>query len=83
MEQMATEPVRGHYRGSHIFNFVAKRAGFPLDQFNFLLAEVLALIFAFCFRRYLPPKPNNVIKRHLVGKTIDAIEFYVHLSFSS
>mgnify|MGYP007021847415 FL=1 len=67
------ESIHDHYRGSKIFSSVAKQAGLPLDQFNFLLAEVLALIFAFCFRRYLPPKPNNVIKRHLVGKIIEIV----------
>jgi cytochrome c oxidase subunit IV len=68
MDQYATDLARSHYRGSHIFSFVAKRAGVQVDQFNFLLAETLALIFAICFRHYLPPKPSNLIKRHLVGK---------------
>lgn len=68
MEQPIGDVVRGHYRGSHIFSFVAKRTGLQIDQFNFIFAEILALIFAICFRRYLPPKPSNLIKRHLVGK---------------
>ena len=68
MDQLASNATHMHYRGSHIFSFVAKYTGLPIDQFNFLLAEILALIFAICFRRYLPPKPNNLIKRHLIGR---------------
>lgn len=70
MDQPMGEGIRGHYRGSHIFSFVAKRTGLQIDQFNFIFAEFLALIFAICFRRYLPPKPSNLIKRHLIGKTL-------------
>jgi hypothetical protein len=70
MDQLAANATRSHYRGSHIFSFIAKHTGLPLDQFNFLLAELLALIFAICFRRYLPPKPSNLIKRHLIGRMI-------------
>jgi hypothetical protein len=55
------------YKGSHIFEPVAIMAGIPLDQFNFLLSEILALIFALCFRRFLPPRPSNTFTRHLVG----------------
>lgn len=68
MEQPAGDLGRSHYRGSHIFSFVAKRTGLQIDQFNFILAQILALIFAICFRRYLPPKPSNLIKRHLLGR---------------
>lgn len=55
------------YKGSFIFSNIASAAGLPIDQFNFLLSEVLALIFAICFRRFLPPKPSNTFIRHLVG----------------
>lgn len=68
MDQSAGNLTRGHYKGSHIFSFAAKYAGLQVDQFNFIFAEILALIFAICFRRYLPPKPSNLIKRHLVGR---------------
>jgi hypothetical protein len=68
MDIPAGDSSRSSYRGSHIFNFVAKYTGLPIDQFNFLLAEILALIFAICFRRYLPPKPSNLLKRHLIGR---------------
>jgi len=61
---------RSTYRGSHIFSFAAKYAGLQVDQFNFLFAEILALIFAICFRRYLPPKPSNLIKRHLTASLL-------------
>ncbi len=68
MDRPADDLSRSHYRGSHIFSFAAKYTGLPIDQFNFFLAEMLALIFAICFRRYLPPKPSNLIKRHLIGR---------------
>ena len=68
MDQPTNDPNHLTYKGSQMFSFIAKRVGLPTDQFNYLLAEILALIFAICFRRYLPPKPNNLIKRHLVGK---------------
>jgi cytochrome c oxidase subunit IV len=73
MEQTADISSRSHYRGSHIFSFAAKYAGLQVDQFNFLLAETLALVFAICFRRYLPPKPSNLIKRHLIGRMFYSI----------
>ena len=69
MDQPASDPSQSSYRGSHIFSFAAKYSGLQLDQFNFILSELLALVFAICFRRYLPPKPSNVLKRHLTGKT--------------
>ncbi|CAF3579353.1 unnamed protein product [Rotaria sp. Silwood1] len=75
MDQPVSDSNRSSYRGSHIFNFAAKRTGLPIDQFNFLIAEILALIFAICFRRYLPPKPNNVLKRHLIGQGSGRGEF--------
>jgi hypothetical protein len=67
MDQTISDLHQSSYRGSHIFSFAAKYVGIQIDQFNFLLSEILALIFAICFRRYLPPKPNNLIKRHLIG----------------
>ena len=67
MDQPVGDPNHSSYRGSHIFGFAAKFAGIQVDQFNFLLSELLAFIFAICFRRYLPPKPSNLIKRHLIG----------------
>lgn len=67
MDQTVASGQQSTYRGSHIFSYFAKSAGLPIDQFNFLISELLAFIFALCFRRYLPPKPSNVIKRHLIG----------------
>jgi hypothetical protein len=76
MDQLVGNITRSSYRGSHIFSFAAKYTGLPIDQFNFILAEILALIFAICFRRYLPPKPSNVIKRHLVGRLFHIFNFH-------
>ncbi|CAF0779940.1 unnamed protein product [Rotaria sordida] len=70
MDQPVSNSSRSTYRGSHIFSFAAKRTGLPIDQFNFLTAEILALIFAICFRNYLPPKPNNLLKRHLIASLL-------------
>ncbi|CAF1507123.1 unnamed protein product [Didymodactylos carnosus] len=58
------------YKGSHIFRSITKYIGLPVDQFNFILAQTVALILAICFRRYLPPKPENTIKRHLLSAFI-------------
>ncbi len=56
------------YKGSHILSPVANMTGLPIDRFNFLFSEILALIFAIFFRRFLPPKPSNTLIRHIVGK---------------
>ena len=57
------------YKGSYILSPIADMAGLPIDQFNFLFSEILALILAICFRRFLPPKPSNTLPRYLVGMT--------------
>ena len=57
------------YKGSYVFSSIASSTGLPIDQFNFLLSELLALILAIGFRRLLPPKPSNTLLRHLVGRT--------------
>ena len=68
MDQPAGDSNGSTYKGSYIFSPIADMAGLPIDQFNFLLSEILALIFAICFRRFLPPKPSNTFIRHVVGK---------------
>jgi hypothetical protein len=67
MDQFSSNINDSTYKGSHIFSPLASMAGLPLDQFNFLLSQVLGLIFAVCFRNFLPPKPSNTFSRHLVG----------------
>jgi hypothetical protein len=67
MDQPITNSNGSTYKGSHILSPVAIMSGLPLDQFNFILSELLVLIFAICFRRFLPPKPSNTLTRHLVG----------------
>jgi hypothetical protein len=74
MDQPASNTSGSTYQGSHLLSPIANMAGLPIDQLNFLLSEVLALIFGICFRRLLPPKPSNTFTRHLVGMIID---FYV------
>ncbi len=68
MDQLVGDANGSTYKGSHILSPVANMTGLPIDQFNFLLSEILALIFAICFRRFLPPKPSNTLTRHIVGK---------------
>ena len=75
MNQDTSNTIYTIYRGSRIFSPIAKYVGLPLDQFNCVFTEILALIFAICFRRYLPPKPNNLLKRHLVSKSFST-EYY-------
>ncbi len=67
MDQPVDNANISTYRGSNIFSPVANMAGLPIDQFNFLFSELLALIFAIIFRRFLPPKPSNTFTRHVVG----------------
>jgi len=55
------------YQGSHALKFVADTVGLPLDQFNFLVVQFVALISGFLFRRYMRPCPKNTLKRHLVA----------------
>ena len=57
------------YKGSYVFSSIAASTGLPIDQFNFLLSELLALILAIGFRRLLPPKASNTLTRHVVGMT--------------
>ena len=38
----------------------------PIFKFNFMLAQLIALIGGLFFRVYLKPCPNNTLKRHLV-----------------
>ncbi|CAF4315432.1 unnamed protein product, partial [Adineta steineri] len=66
MDQSADNINGSTYKGLFIFSSIAASAGLPIDQFNFLLSELLALIFALIFRRFLPPKPSNTMTRHIV-----------------
>lgn len=68
MDQSSSGLNGSTYKGSFIFSPIASMAGLPIDQFNFLLSEVLALIFGILFRRLLPPKPSNTFSRHIVGR---------------
>ena len=69
MDQPLGNSNSSTYKGSYLFDSVASTAGLPIDQFNFLFSEILALILGIVFRRLLPPKPGNTLSRHLVGMT--------------
>ncbi|CAF0960371.1 unnamed protein product [Adineta steineri] len=70
MDQSADNINGSTYKGLFIFSSIAASAGLPIDQFNFLLSELLALIFALIFRRFLPPKPSNTMTRHIVASLL-------------
>ncbi|CAF0713092.1 unnamed protein product [Brachionus calyciflorus] len=55
------------YHGSRLFSFVSDSIGLPLDQLNFLISQIFAIIFGLLFRANLKPCPQNTLKRHLVG----------------
>ncbi|CAF5133160.1 unnamed protein product, partial [Rotaria sp. Silwood1] len=61
MDQPAGDSSTSSYTGSRLLTPVANILGLPIDQFNFLFAELLSLIFAICFRRFLPPKQSNIL----------------------
>lgn len=69
MDQQTVEDLNGStYQGSFLFGPVAEKAGLPIDQFNFLFSEVVALVLAILFRRFFPARPANTFTRHLLGK---------------
>ncbi len=58
------------YQGSHLFASLAIRVGLSIDQLNFLIAEGVALFIGILIRKYVRPKGNNVLKRHLICSLI-------------
>ncbi|CAF2769942.1 unnamed protein product [Rotaria sp. Silwood2] len=70
MEQSAGDTTSSSYTGSRFLSPVANMVGLTVDQFNFIFSELLSLILAMCFRRFLPPKPSNILPRHLVASLI-------------
>ncbi|RNA20896.1 lysophospholipid acyltransferase 1 [Brachionus plicatilis] len=55
------------YHGSKLFSFVSESIGLPIDQLNFLISQISAIIIGLFFRSYLKPCPQNTLKRHLVS----------------
>ncbi|KAL7638236.1 UNVERIFIED_CONTAM: hypothetical protein RMT77_010800 [Armadillidium vulgare] len=56
--------LKEFYLGSRKFQFVADAVGLPIDQVNFILAQVLALLFAYFFRVFLHPNNVSSASRH-------------------
>lgn len=82
MDQPAGDVNASHYKGSQLMGPIANMTGLPIDQFNFLFSEILALILALCFRRFLPPKPSNTLTRHVVGMIFKSyIHFFLLITF--
>ena len=71
MDQPSSALNGSTYKGSKFLSPVADMAGLPIDQFNFLFSEVLALILAICFRSFLPPERSNTTLGHVIGKLCD------------
>lgn len=62
------------YTGSRLLLPIVDITGLPVDQLNFVFAELLALIFSMLYRRFLPPKPSNILTRHIVGMIFSRIK---------
>ncbi|CAF0911884.1 unnamed protein product [Rotaria sordida] len=73
MDQPAGDESTARYTGSRFLSPIADTVGLRIDQFNFLVTETLALIFAMCFRHFLPPKSSNTLPRHLVDKILSIL----------
>ena len=54
------------YQGSQLFASLSSRVGLSADQLNFLIAEGVALFIGIFIRKYVRPRGNNVLKRHLI-----------------
>lgn len=55
------------YQGSRLLEFIADSAGIQIDQFNFFLSQIIALVSGLFFRSYLKPCPQNTLRRHLIA----------------
>lgn len=62
-----SKPVRGaFYRGSHLFNPLAKFMHVPLDQINFVICSLVTFVIGQFMRHKLPPKLYSARVRALV-----------------
>lgn len=59
--------MSSHYAGSRMLEFVSSSVGMPLDQFNFVVCQLVSIASGFFFRAYLKPGPQNTLRRHLVA----------------
>ena len=54
------------YQGSRMFEFISSSLGLPVDQFNFMFSQIIAIASGLFFRAHLKPCPQNTLRRHLV-----------------
>ncbi|XP_059898176.1 lysophospholipid acyltransferase 2b [Gadus macrocephalus] len=64
---MATETVSPACTGSSLLQPISEIINLPLDQVNFVVCQLCALLTAFWFRLYLHPKRSSPFIRHVVA----------------
>ncbi|XP_022239812.1 lysophospholipid acyltransferase 1-like [Limulus polyphemus] len=58
---------REFYAGSRTFEWLALIVGLPIDQFNFLICQFIALLLAIVYKKILPPNKVTPEIRHTVA----------------
>ncbi|ESO86086.1 hypothetical protein LOTGIDRAFT_129765 [Lottia gigantea] len=58
------------YAGSRLLTPLSETIGLPIDQVNFLVCQLVALILAFPFRIVLSPSTTSLTVRHVVQITL-------------
>uniref|UniRef100_A0A3P8Y7Z7 Membrane bound O-acyltransferase domain containing 2b n=1 Tax=Esox lucius TaxID=8010 RepID=A0A3P8Y7Z7_ESOLU len=64
---MATETVSPACTGSSLLQPISEIINLPLDQVNFVVCQLFALLTAFWFRLYLHPSKTSPFIRHVVA----------------
>ncbi|KAL0964953.1 hypothetical protein UPYG_G00274850 [Umbra pygmaea] len=64
---MATETVSPACTGSNLLQPISEIINLPLDQVNFVVCQLFALLTAFWFRLYLHPSKTSPFVRHVVA----------------
>ncbi|XP_033330977.1 lysophospholipid acyltransferase 6 [Megalopta genalis] len=65
-----TMPVEDYYDGSRAFSWLADIVNIPIDQVNFVLTQVTALLLAGVLRTVLSPNSVTAATRHVFGLII-------------
>ncbi|CAH0554811.1 unnamed protein product [Brassicogethes aeneus] len=56
-----------NYEGSRLFAGLSKKTGVPIDQVNFFMTQLVALLLASVYRKFLRPSDTGTVIRHLYG----------------
>ncbi|XP_013777137.1 lysophospholipid acyltransferase 2-like [Limulus polyphemus] len=67
---------RDFYAGSRAFEWLAMLVGLPIDQFNFLICQFIALMLAIVYKKVLPPNKVTPQVRHTVALLIGIVLGY-------